>query len=111
MVSREIFNIILSLAVGVIRRLAKNLYSVAASPLTVSIDILDADHDRRFQGDVACGLNQDHRAISNVQLSSMISHADAQGEPECFAQETNRFANVGISEFWKHSASRHGAIR
>ena len=45
MVSREIFRIVLSLAVRVIRRLAKNLYSVAAGTLTVSIDILDAHQD------------------------------------------------------------------
>lgn len=81
-VSREVFSIVLPLAVWVIGWLAKNMYSASASMLIVSVDIFDADHDGRFQGDVASDLNQDHGTIADVQLSSMISHADAQGEPE-----------------------------
>jgi hypothetical protein len=83
--SPEVFSIVLPLAVWVIRWLAKNMYSAPASVLIVTVDIFHADHDSRFQGDVAISLNQDHGTIADVQLSSMISHADAQGEPERLA--------------------------
>lgn len=85
MMSREVFRIVLPLAVGIIRGLAKNMYSAPASLFAVTVDIFDANHDRRFQRDVAIDLNQDHGTIADVQLSSMVSHADAQGEPERLA--------------------------
>lgn len=85
MVSREVFSIVLALAIWVIRWLAKNFNSAPASMLIVSVHIFDADHDRRVQRDIASRLNQDHGTIADVQLSSMISHADSHGEPECLA--------------------------
>ena len=94
--SREVFGIVLPLAVWVIRWLAKNMYSAPASALTVTVDILDSDHDRRLQRDLAINLNQDHGTIADIQLSSMISHADSHGEPERLAQPADRFPNIRI---------------
>jgi len=85
MVPGEVFRIVLPLAVWVIRRLAKYTHSVPASLLIVSVDVFDANHDPHFCGDLAIHFNQDHGAIPHVQLSSMIAHTDAQGEPECLA--------------------------
>ena len=57
MVSREVFRIVLPLTVGIIRWLAKYMYSAPASVLAVTVDIFDADHDTRFKRNVAIGLN------------------------------------------------------
>jgi hypothetical protein len=46
--SREVFGIVLPLAVWVIRWLAKNTYSASASVFIVIVDIFDSDHDSRF---------------------------------------------------------------
>ena len=83
--SRKVFGIVLPLAVWVIRWLAKNAYPAPPSVFIVAVDVFDSDHDRCFQGNVAISLNQDHGTIADVQLSSMISHADSHGEPERFA--------------------------
>ena len=110
MVSREVLCVVLPLAVWIVGWLAKDLHAAPASALIVGVDITYAHHDRRLQGDIAVDLDEDQGAIAYVELSSMISHANAQSKAEGFAQSLNRVSDIRVCEFRKNRAPRHGAI-
>ena len=66
MVARKIFGIVLTLAIGIVGWLPKNMYTPAASAFIVSVHVLNSDHYRRFQRDAALGFDQNHCAIADV---------------------------------------------
>lgn len=66
MVTREIFSIILPLTVGIADRLPKYVQTATASAFIMGIDVFNSDHNRRLQGDVPVGLDENHRAIADV---------------------------------------------
>lgn len=111
MVTRKILDVVLSFSVRVIGGLSQNAHAFAsANVLPMRIDVFHPDHERGFQRHVFVPFDQDDCAISGVQLRSMMSHANAQGEAKGIAQAMNGFLNVGIGELRQYSASGHGAV-
>ena len=107
MMARKVFGIVLTLAVGIVIGFSNDIHAAAAGAFVVGVHVLNPDHHRRFQRDAGVGFDQNHCAVADVQLSSMVCNANAQGEPERLAQAVDRFSNVWIGKFWKHAASGH----
>jgi hypothetical protein len=111
MVPGEVLNVILSFAVRKVRGFSKNVYTASPGMVVVCVDILDPHHDCSSQRDTGARFDQDNRAsIPDIQLSAVISHANAEGKSKCLAQPINCITDIWICQFRNHNAARHRSI-
>lgn len=66
MMTRKVFGIVLTLAIGIVGWFSKDMHTAAPSALIVSVHVLNSDHHRRFQRDAARRFDQNHCAIADV---------------------------------------------
>jgi hypothetical protein len=111
MMPGEVLSIILPFAVRIVGGFPNNPYATSPGMVAVIVDILDPYHDRGPQRDTPALFNQDNRApITDIQLSSMIPHANAESKSERVTQPFDRVTDVWIGQLRNHDAAGHGSI-